>query len=541
MPSARDPRVRFFCFAPLFSAHDPTATAKHRKTRRKTGRPQPRLIFPRFRILQRKRVSAVKKAIHLLTNRITLCLLVILAELGLLVFLFLRLHSLAGATVFLLLERLLTVILSCVVINRESNEYQAAWLFALWVLPAGWIFFLLFHGGKTKFSPHVAATQFPHYADPLLQKAATLLRSECGFYYADAQSVEYYPDGKLYFEALLIALRQAERFIFLEYYIIAVGKFWNTVLDILQERARHGVTVKVIYDDFGSGLSLPKQYAATLRQAGIEAFAFRPMRPVPDSSINHRNHRKICVIDGKIAFTGGINLADEYINRKPRFGYWKDIGLSFTGRAVYNCTALFLKDWAEYAAADLNDYPMTLTEGERVCIPFGDIPTDGHQVCRDLYLTLIHNATRSVFLYTPYFFPDGRIKTALRTAAKSGLDVRVCIPGVPDKKTAYELTKGFSAALQKDGVKIYRYLPGFLHAKLLIADEQYAVIGTSNMDFRSLYLHFENDVFLCGESVLPLVKDFKATLCDCELLGRERIGVLRRLYRSVLQVIAPLL
>lgn len=476
---------------------------------------------------------------RLLSNRLALYILLIAAELLLLIVAAALLHSFAGLTTFLLLERLLTVILSVIVVNHEANEYCASWLFALWVLPGGWIFYLLLHGKKATLSPHVAATETPEFSDPVLQKAAYLLRTECGYFYADCESVTYYAEGRDYEQALLAALKEAERYIYLEYYIISPGKFRDAVFDILKERAKAGVSVRVIYDDFGSSL-LPKKYDASLRSSNIEAFAFHPLRPIPDRNVNHRNHRKLCVIDGKTAFTGGINIADEYINKKLRFGYWKDTGISFTGRAVYNFTDLFLRDWAEYAVTP-PPVREDLPKGKEVCIPFGDVPTDGHRACRDLYLTLIHNAKEKLYLFTPYFFPDGRIKTALRTAAKSGIDVRICIPGIPDKKAVYELTLSACMSLRKDGVKIYRYAPGFLHAKMLVCDGKYAVIGTSNLDFRSLYLHYENDVFLYGKSVLPLERDFLNTLRDCDRMGREPVSLWKRLYRSILQVFAPLM
>ena len=361
-------------------------------------------------------------------------------------------------------------------------------------------------------------------------------------------AAKYYPDGQSMFADMLPALQGAQHSIYVESFIIGMGEMWGQIHEILRRKAAAGLDVRVIYDDAGCLSLLPHNYAEMMRADGIRAFSFNRCVPVLNLVMNNRDHRKIMVIDGQIAFTGGVNLADEYINKIVRFGYWKDSGVRLDGPGAASLANIFLTFWkAKYPDEDLDagcDLPAAVpVETDCLVQPFADTPVDREAVAKNVYLELINQAQKRLYICTPYLILDNDLLSCLRLAAKRGVDVRIYTPGVPDKPTIYQLTRSYFPHLLRAGVKIYSYTPGFLHAKTWLVDDRIAAVGTVNLDYRSLYLHFENSVLLYGGAVLDDVRRDLAeiekesaavTLADC------RTGFFGTLYSAVLRLVAPL-
>ena len=327
---------------------------------------------------------------------------------------------------------------------------------------------------------------------------------------------------------------------------------WDAILEILERKAAAGLDVRVLYDDIGCLFTLPKHYARTLREKGIACKVFNPFRPVVSLRLNNRDHRKICVIDGHTAFTGGVNLSDEYINRVVRFGHWKDSGIRVKGEAAWNLTVMFLSSWGvtEEGEEEFSRYrPSTYLEEELptdgLVQPFMDSPLDDEAVSATIYLNLITRANRYIYITTPYLIIDHAMMDALCTAAKSGVDVRLITPHIPDKRRIFELTRAHYGPLVQAGVKVYEYLPGFIHSKACVVDDQFGMVGTINLDYRSLYLHFECGVWLYqSRSVETIRDDFLATQAmsqQVQLAEIQQLSWWKRLYRNLLRVFAPLL
>lgn len=366
-------------------------------------------------------------------------------------------------------------------------------------------------------------------------------------------AVKYYSLGEAQYADILSALRQAESFIFLEYFIIEEGEMWDSVLDILKEKAAAGVDVRVIYDDVGCLGKLPANYYKKLEKHGIKCLVFNPFVPVISLVMNNRDHRKILVIDGHTVFTGGINLADEYINHRVRFGHWKDSGVMLRGAAVWNFTVMFLEIWNAYRHDD-EDFSVfrpgteaMTTESDGFVQPFSDSPLDGETVSVNVYLDILAQAQDYVYIFTPYLAISDELQLALCVASKRGVDVRMVLPGTPDKKLTFRLSRSYYLPLMEAGVRIYEYTPGFLHAKSYVSDDKLAVVGTINMDYRSLYLHFECGVLMVGcAAIADLKKDALKTFeVSHEVTAAERrrnwlSRLTGGLVDSILRVFAPL-
>lgn len=360
---------------------------------------------------------------------------------------------------------------------------------------------------------------------------------------------KYYPLGDDCYDDILEALRGAKRYIFIEYFIIEEGKLWNSVLDIAKEKVQEGVEVRVIYDDIGSIATLPGDYPVTLEKMGIHCRVFNRFVPVVSLRQNNRDHRKYMIIDGRVAFTGGINMADEYINVKPRFGHWKDSAIRLEGDAVWSMTVSFLSMW-DFTNSEEEHFtpfrPKPARGGvEGYVQPYHDCPWDREPVGQSVYLHLIHRAKRYVYITTPYLVIDYSLTMALTTAAKSGVDVRIITPHIPDKKTVFEMTRSYYEELLEAGVQIFEYEPGFIHAKNFVVDDKFATVGTVNLDYRSMFLHFENGVLLYGTPSVEAIRDdfldtqtksLMVTLEDC-----RSISLPHRLMRDLLRLFAPLL
>ncbi len=366
----------------------------------------------------------------------------------------------------------------------------------------------------------------------------------------------YFPLGDDMYETLLQELSKAERFIFMEYFIVERGIMWNSILEILEEKAKAGVEVRFMYDGTCSISLLPYSYPETLRAKGIQCKVFSPMRPTLSSYQNNRDHRKICVIDGHTAFTGGVNLADEYINRKERFGHWKDTAVMIKGRAVTSFTLMFLQLWKATSARGVSenfknylcpaDYrvPAGMDCGGFV-MPYADSPFDGENIGEQVYLDILGRSRQYVHIMTPYLILDDITLSALKYAAKRGVETIIIMPHIPDKIYAYLLARSYYAELLRAGVRIYEYTPGFVHAKMFTSDDEKAVVGTINLDYRSLYLHFECAAYFYKNTIVQEVeKDFQATLLKCEEITLDdcrRYPFLRRFAGKALRILAPLM
>lgn len=327
----------------------------------------------------------------------------------------------------------------------------------------------------------------------------------------------YYPLGEEGWPVMLAEMRKAKRYIFLEYFIIEQGKMWDAMLAVLEQKAKEGVECRVMYDDLGSLQTVPASYAKQLEQRGIRAAVFNRVSPLLNVMMNHRNHRKIMVIDGVTAFSGGVNLADEYINARVRYGHWKDNVIRIRGQAVWSMLCLFLTDWNSVRHED-DDYAAYRGEAEEgeadgYIAPYGETPLDRELTAQNIYMNLLNQASDYVYIMTPYLIIDTDMINCLLLAAARGVDVHIVTPGVPDKKIVYGITRSYYETLIRGGVHIHEYTPGFVHAKVFVSDERAAVVGTVNLDYRSLYLHFENGIYLLDSAgVSEVAQDVRETM-----------------------------
>lgn len=369
--------------------------------------------------------------------------------------------------------------------------------------------------------------------------------------YENTQS-EYFPTGEAFFEALKTELRKAEHFIFMEFFAIQEGVMWNSILDILIEKVKQGVEVRVIYDDVGSVALLPYKYHEILNRLGIRCRAFNPFIPLLSVMMNHRDHRKIAVIDGHTCFTGGANLTDQYINVVQPYGQWKDAAVMLRGEAVWSMTAMFLQIWNGMwrTDADFDLYRPKLHQTEPITgsgfvQPYDDNPLDDETVGENVYLHMINRAKKYLYIFTPYLIIDNEMMTGLCLAAKSGVDVRIMTPRIPDKKLVFLLTQSYYSQLIDGGVKIYEYTPGFLHSKCFLCDGEMGTVGTINLDYRSLYHHFECGVFLYRtDSLKALEKDFNEAFSIGTEITKEFCEGRHwwiKVSQSILRLAAPLL
>lgn len=462
----------------------------------------------------------------------------------------------------------MSIIMCLALIRQDSTvpEFKISWMILFSVMPVqGGILYLLWGNKRPalglrhrleraedamaparKDDPDAAAAL--QRQDPRAALTARYLHDYGPMPVCGGTAAKYYPDGQSMFADMLPALQGAQHSIYVESFIIGMGEMWGQIHEILRRKAAAGLDVRVIYDDAGCLSLLPHNYAEMMRADGIRAFSFNRCVPVLNLVMNNRDHRKIMVIDGQIAFTGGVNLADEYINKIVRFGYWKDSGVRLDGPGAASLANIFLTFWkAKYPDEDLDagcDLPAAVpVETDCLVQPFADTPVDREAVAKNVYLELINQAQKRLYICTPYLILDNDLLSCLRLAAKRGVDVRIYTPGVPDKPTIYQLTRSYFPHLLQAGVKIYSYTPGFLHAKTWLVDDRIAAVGTVNLDYRSLYLHFENSVLLYGGAVLDDVRRDLAeiekesaavTLADC------RTGFFGTLYSAVLRLVAPL-
>lgn len=501
-------------------------------------------------------------------NKVFITAVLILLQVGWFVLFFLKL------TRYSYLLRLFFAALSVLIAIRligkdENSDIKIAWVVLIMALPLlGGLLYLCFGDKKPskKMRRKLDKTHREHIElykqdESVMQE---LEKEDCRaaevFGYLKRYSdfpvwrnpeAKYFKIGEEMFEEMVVQLEKAERFIFLEYFIIDDGYMWKTISGILKRKAAQGVDVRLIYDEFGSLFLLPKDFTQQMEASGIKCMVFNPLVPFISAVMNNRDHRKILVIDGNVGFTGGINLADEYINKIDRYGHWKDTGVMLKGDAVWNFTLMFLEMWNSFRPED-NDYEQyrpQYEQGEQHEIdgyvqPFSDTPLDDENVGENIYIHVLNQAKKYVYIFTPYLVPDNEMITAMCLAAKRGVDVRLVTPSVSDNKLVHRLSRSYYSVLIKAGVRIYEYTPGFIHAKSYVSDDCMGVVGTINMDFRSLYLHFECAALLYrSKAVLQLKEDSIATIEKSREISKQMCekGFFGKLLDSLLRLLAPLL
>lgn len=456
-----------------------------------------------------------------------------------------------------------------IVSKKDKGAYKTAWVFLILTVPLfGGLLYLLVHSQATTRRVEKEIQRTEEKAAPLYllpgdgyaqAEAKTgdrfpqvrYLQNHVGFPVYSRTATQYYSPGEEMYAALLPELEKAEHYIFLEFFIIHEGIMWDSILEILKRKASQGVTVRLIYDDMGCFLLLPSDYPKQLEQMGISCVKFNPFRPFLSAIQNNRDHRKIISIDGKVAFTGGINLADEYINAIERFGHWKDAAIKVEGEAAWSFTLMFLQMWdaCRREDEDYSRYYPWQSEpcqviGDGFVQPYADSPMDTENVGEHVYLQILNQAKDYVYINTPYLIVDDSMVSALTLAAKRGVDVRIITPHKWDKWAIHMTTRSYYRELVKAGVKIYEYTKGFNHSKTFVSDDCTATVGTTNLDFRSLYLHFECGALLFDcEAVAQVKADFLNTLAICQPITQEdcRHNVFVRLFQDVLRLFAPLM
>ncbi len=511
----------------------------------------------------------MKKVLKLLFSRMVIVGALLLVQVAILIVAIWRLNE--YFTFFYAISVLLSLVVTLWVINKDDNpSYKLAWVVPILLFPLfGGAFYLLFgrrHSPKrlSRYMEQTVERTLPYLeqeeqvmehleqADLHIAKQSRYIFDHSHFPVYENTYTEYLSPGEVKFERLVQELEKAEHFIFLEYFIIQEGIMWNTVLEILERKVKQGVDVRVIYDDIGCLTTLPHNYHQILESKGISCMVFNPFRPVLSAIMNNRDHRKILVIDGHTAFTGGINLADEYINAYEKHGHWKDASILLKGEAVRSLTLAFLQMW-DYknpSHEDLEPYlpyvhhPASFVSDGFVQ-PYSDSPLDRETVGEMVYLNLINNAKRYIYINTPYLIIDNELVTAISLAAKSGVDVRIVTPHVADKWYVHLVTQAFYPQLLAAGVKIYEYTPGFIHSKTFVVDDEVGTVGTINLDYRSLYLHFECGVWMYQtHALLQLKQDFLKTLEICTPMTLEhcrKFHLAKRLMQAVLRLISPLM
>ena len=379
--------------------------------------------------------------------------------------------------------------------------------------------------------------------------AAYINRTGCHPVYENT-SVTYFPMGEDKWAEMLRQLEQAQHFIYMEYFIVDEGLMWGKILEILARKAKEGVDVRVLYDGTCEFTTLPHDYPKRLQQLGIQCRMFARVIPMVSTHYNYRDHRKILVIDGHTAFNGGVNLADEYINHIQKFGHWKDTAVMLKGEAVRSFTLMFLQMWnvtEKQPQFDvMQQYPaISQPKAEGYVIPYGDCPLDHDKVGERVYMDILNRATKYVHIMTPYLILDSEMETALCFAAERGVEVKLILPGIPDKNAPYALAKMHYASLLDSGVQIYEYTPGFVHAKVFVSDDKEAVVGTINLDYRSLYHHFECATWMYGVPCIgEIEEDFESTLLKCRKVTKDTIWQGHKILRPLgylLKVLAPLM
>ena len=511
----------------------------------------------------------MRKLLKVFFSQSFIVILLMLVQIGVIVFSLFKLqeHSQLVSAFFMLV----TMVAVILVVNGNKNPaYKMSWIIPMMIIPVfGGMLYLFIQGQgltrrffqRVKNIDRVLTSAIPEDRELMeeLRREApdrySTVNYNCrnesvGYKVFKNTDVKYYPTGEDCWKDMLIELDKAEKYIFLEYFIIERGVMWDSILEILKRKAAAGVDIRVMYDGVGSLVQMPRKYPRELKRYGIKCKAFIPLVPFLSTMQNNRDHRKIMVIDGKVAFNGGLNLADEYVNKKEMFGYWKDTAVRLTGDGAYSFALMFLQLWqiTEHKHAELDKFlPEWSYESvdSGYVMPYADTPNDDYQVGEFVYMDIINKARSYVHITTPYLILDHEMMTALVNAARSGIDVKIIIPSVADHWYAYYVALDYAKELISKGIKVYEYTPGFIHAKNFVSDDEVAVVGSINLDYRSLYLHFECATWMYKTAaVVDVEQDFNDTLKECRMLTEEILksrSIWKRIVSAILRIFAPLM
>lgn len=517
---------------------------------------------------QSKKTVAKKKFFKMVFSRAGIFVILILIQL--LVFLGIPYYLKEYATFIYSAMSVMEIVVLVYIINTEGNPaFKMTWMLCVMALPViGTVFYIYVHLQlETRFVQNRLAAlrmETEPYMDQDEKVTEALWASKSAnaqlSYYLSHQlgfptyrntEVEYFPVGEDKFASMIKGLEKAEKFIFMEYFIVEEGIMWDTILEILKRKVNEGVEVRFMYDGMCAFDLLPYSYPKKLQKFGIKCKMSNKIRPFVSTIQNNRDHRKICVIDGQTGYVGGVNLADEYINEKERFGHWKDTAVLLRGDAVQSLTMIFLQMWdvdmrgVEPYGKYLTKKAESLNDRLGYVIPYADSPFDHENVGEEVYFHILNHAKKYVHIMTPYLILDNEMLTTLIRAAKSGIEVIIIMPHIPDKWYAFAVAKTYYKELIEGGVQIYEYTPGFVHAKVFVSDDDTATVGSINLDFRSLYLHFENGVFIYDNpEVQKVEEDFQNTLAKCHKVTVTEVrnrGVLMKVAGQVLRLVAPLM
>lgn len=494
------------------------------------------------------------KLLRFLTHRITIIGILILVQLFVFGWLVLSASNLSQWVLYSL-EVLSYFVVFYVLISDEPLIYKIAWIIPILIAPVfGGFFYLFFKNHNltrkvTKQMQKIQAYRIEYLKDagmdvtlndPQIDKIVRHLKADVWPIYENTKTT-FIPTGEAKFNYLIELFREAKVCIFIEYFIINTGQAFDQIFPILKEKAAAGIDVRIIYDDFGSSMNLPNDFEKKLRKAGIQVYNFNPVRPRLNLSMNYRDHRKIVIVDHQKAITGGMNLADEYFNVIERFGHWKDASILIEGEAVKTLSRIFLTNWEHKTKTfeKVSDDHFIKVPSDGYVIPFSDSPLDRNLITKHTYMLMIQSAKKHIQITTPYFVIDQELQTALYLQATSGVQIDLFVPGIPDKKYVEILSEYYyKQLLQLPNVRIHKYNNGFIHSKIVYVDDTHATVGTTNFDFRSLYLHFENTVWLYQTSSLKDIKTYlDETLENSTLLSLESLekkNILYRLYQGVL-------
>ena len=508
-------------------------------------------------------MSVVKKII----TRMNITILLLIAQIATILLLINRV--LAFLPVLAVAAYFISLLVVFILVKKDkASAYKVTWIIIVMSLPIlGGMLYLLF--GDKRPVKKVAAHMEEHAliakaldADSNLPDMSQMedtrradsfeyIRSVSSYHAYENTGVKYYPMGELMFEDMLAELSRAKKFIFMEYFIIKKSKMWDKLCEILVCKAREGVDVRLIVDDLGSSKLFSRAYVSKLEKQKIKVIRFNPIVPFISLFMNNRDHRKILVIDGHTAFNGGINIADEYINLDSRFGVWKDTGLRLRGDAAWSFTLMFIEVWDTFCKKEerIDDYELYrytaeyLGQADGLVLPYGDSPLDHERLGENIYIDILNQARDYVFIFTPYLIISEKMIYAIQMAAKRGVDVRIVMPGIPDKKIVYRLSRSYYMYLFEAGARVYEFTPGFMHAKSFVSDDEIAVVGTINLDYRSLYLHFECATLLYRTSEIQSIKNdaLKTIAASREVIQDGKKRFWNEMADAVLHLFAPLM
>lgn len=510
-------------------------------------------------------MKILKFLINIIFSRISLAVISLLIQIFF-IFFIISYFATHLAWIFGFLSILSSILVLFIINSKSSPSYKIAWIIPILLFPGIGILIYLFF--KLQISIRLMkkrlkaetenSRKYLIQDDNILSKIkkedkntynlANYLNNTVNFCIYNSGSINYFESGLLQFKDMIDSLKMAKKYIFIEYFIIEKGYMFNTILNILKEKVKEGVEVRIMYDGFGSLLLLDHDYPKVLESFGIKVKVFSPIKPIISVHHNYRDHRKICIIDGKIAYTGSMNIADEYINLKKRFGYWQDTGIKIEGEAVNSFIVMFLELWNLNSKVEEYDKYITKFKSN-VCdgyiIPYADNPLDEYELGKRVYLDIINTALDYVYIVTPYLILDDEMLSALTYASLRGVDVRIVMPSIPDKKLVNYLGKSYYKELLEVGVKIYEYKDGFCHSKMFISDNIKAVVGSINLDYRSLYLHFESAVYIYKSKVINIVKkDFDNIISNSNSItinNVKKYNIFKKIIGRILRFLAPLM